>query len=68
VCAAPLPAGTRTEAKAHAAYVEICHEGKCVARHERCFSRQQKILDLEHYLDVLAKGMEFGGVSTRGRK
>jgi hypothetical protein len=52
---APLPAGARTEAKAHAAYVEIWHEGKCVARHERCFSRQQKILDLEHYLDVLAK-------------
>jgi Mu transposase-like protein len=52
---APLPAGTRTEVKAHAAYVEIWHEGKCVARHERCFSRQQKILDLEHYLDVLAK-------------
>jgi len=26
-----------------------------MARHERCFSRQQKILDLEHYLDVLAK-------------
>jgi hypothetical protein len=26
-----------------------------VARHERCFGRQQKVLDLEHYLDVLAK-------------
>jgi hypothetical protein len=35
--------------------VEIWHEGKCVARHERCFSRQQKVLNLEHYLDVLAK-------------
>jgi hypothetical protein len=52
---APLPTGARTEAKAKAACVEIWHEGKCVARHERCFSRQQKILDLEHYLDVLAK-------------
>ena len=27
----------------------------CVARHERCYSRQQQILDLEHYLDVLRK-------------
>ena len=25
----------------------------CVARHERCYRRQQQILDLEHYLDVL---------------
>ncbi len=51
----PLPAGTRVEAKAQAAYVEIWHAGKCVARHERCFGRQQKVLDLEHYLDVLLK-------------
>ena len=26
-----------------------------VACHERCYSRQQQILDLEHYLDVLRK-------------
>jgi transposase len=51
----PLTPGTRAEAKAYAAYVEIWREGRCVARHERCFSRQQKVLNLEHYLDVLAK-------------
>jgi hypothetical protein len=51
----PLPVGTRVEAKAHAAYIEIWHEGKCVARHERCFGRQQKRLQLEHYLDALSK-------------
>jgi transposase len=51
----PLAAGTAVEAKAYAAYVEIWHEGKCVARHERCFGRQQKVLELEHYLDVLVK-------------
>jgi hypothetical protein len=51
----PLPAGTHTQAKVQAAYVEIWHEGKCVARHERCFGRQQKVLNLEHYLDVLVK-------------
>jgi transposase len=52
---APLPPGTRVEAKAHAAYVEIWHDGRCVARHERCFGRQQKRLKLEHYLDALSK-------------
>jgi hypothetical protein len=52
---APLPVGTRAAAKVHAAYVEIWHEGKCVARHERCFGRRQKVLNLEHYLDVLVK-------------
>jgi hypothetical protein len=51
----PLAPGTKVEAKAFAAYVEIWREGRCVARHERCFSRQQKVLNLEHYLDVLAK-------------
>jgi transposase len=51
----PLAPGTKVEAKVYAAYVEIWREGRCVARHERCFSRQQKVLNLEHYLDVLAK-------------
>lgn len=52
---APLPPGTRVEAKTYAAYVEIWREGRRVARHERCYSRQQKVLNLEHYLDVLVK-------------
>jgi hypothetical protein len=49
----PLKAGTRVHAKAYASKVELWHDGQCVARHERCYSRQQQILDLEHYLDVL---------------
>jgi transposase len=52
---APLKAGTQVQAKVYSTYVEIWHEGRCVARHERCYSRQQQILDLEHYLDVLEK-------------
>lgn len=52
---APLPPGTVVEARVRADYVELWHEGACVARHERCYSRQQQILDLEHYLDVLRK-------------
>src|SRR5437879_5415273 len=52
---APLPVGTAVEMKVYSAYVEIWHQGKCVARHERCFERHQKVLELEHYLNVLSK-------------
>jgi len=39
----------------HSCYVEIWRQGECVARHERCFNRQQKVLNLEHYLEALTK-------------
>ena len=51
----PLPPGTKVEARVHADTVELWHGGKRVARHERSYSRQQKVLDLEHYLDVLRR-------------
>jgi len=51
----PLKAGSSVQVKLYSTYVEIWHEGQVVARHERCYSRQQQILDLEHYLDVLEK-------------
>src|SRR5208337_541793 len=51
----PLPVGTTVEAKVYSAYVEIWHAGRCVARHERCYGRHQKVLELDHYLDVLLK-------------
>ncbi len=51
----PVKAGTRVEARVYSAYVEIRHEGECVARHERGYGRQQQILDLEHYLEVLER-------------
>lgn len=51
----PVAVGTEVEAKIHAAYVELWHCGKLLARHERCFGRQQKILDLDHYLEVLER-------------
>jgi transposase len=50
---APLPAGTRVQVKVLPAQVEIWHQGQRVAGHERCYSRKQEILDLEHYLEVL---------------
>lgn len=52
---APLPVGTEVQAKVYPANVEIWHQGNCVARHERSFGRSEKVLDLEHYLEVLLK-------------
>lgn len=49
----PVPVGRVVQANVYAAEVEFWHEGKSIARHERCFGRQKKVLDLEHYLDVL---------------
>src|SRR5260370_37397965 len=33
--------------------IEFRHHGNRIASHERCYSRLQKIFDLERYLDVL---------------
>lgn len=49
----PLRSGSQTQAKITATTIEVWHAGRRVARHERCYGRQQEILDLEHYLDVL---------------
>jgi transposase len=49
----PVRAGTQVEARVYPAQVEVWHGGRCLARHARCYSRQQQVLDLEHYLDVL---------------
>jgi hypothetical protein len=51
----PLKPGTQVQAKVYANTVELWHDGQCVARHERCYSRQQQVLDLEHYLDILTR-------------
>jgi transposase len=51
----PAAVGSGVQAKVYAAYVELWQHGGLLARHERCFGRQQKVLDLEHYLDVLLK-------------
>ncbi len=51
----PLKSGTQVQAKVYASAVELWHDGRCVARHERCYGRQQQVLDLEHYLDVLSR-------------
>jgi hypothetical protein len=50
----PVKAGTPVQVRLGAAHVEIWHAGRRVAHHERCYGRYQELLDLEHYLDVLA--------------
>jgi hypothetical protein len=49
----PAKPGTVVEAKVSATVVEIWYGGRRIADHERCHGRQQQVLDLEHYLDVL---------------
>ncbi len=43
------------EVRLYPGYVEVRDEGRCIARHERSYGRQQQVLDLEHYLDVLER-------------
>src|SRR5271169_4146789 len=51
----PAKPGRTVEARLYPSYVEIRDEGRCIARHERCYGRCQQVLDLEHYLDVLER-------------
>jgi transposase len=52
---APVKAGTAVQVKVQPAAIEVWQAGVCVARHERCYERGQQILNLEHYLEVLAR-------------
>ena len=49
----PLKPGSVIEARVYSSVVEFRQDGVRVAQHERSYGRSQKILDLEHYLDVL---------------
>ena len=51
----PLWPGMRLTARVWPSFIQIEHDGKCVARHPRHYGRGHQILDLEHYLDVLEK-------------
>jgi transposase len=52
---APVTAGQKVRVTVRPALVEIWQEGRCVARHERCYERGRQVLNLEHYLDVLER-------------
>jgi hypothetical protein len=47
-----LRPGAKVEARVNADSVELWHGGLRIARHERRYSRQQKVFDLEHYLEL----------------
>ena len=49
----PVKPGLTVQVKAYASAVEVWYQGTQIARHERCYSHKQQVLDLEHYLDVL---------------
>jgi hypothetical protein len=51
----PLKPGSIVEARVYSSTVEFRHHGSQIASHERCYSRLQKIFDLEHYLEVLER-------------
>lgn len=52
---APMWPGMRATARVRPSLVEIEHDGKFVARHQRSYGHGLQILDLEHYLDVLER-------------
>src|SRR6201987_25374 len=51
----PAAPGRTVEVRLYPSQVEVRDEGRCIARHERCYERHQQVLDLEHYLDVLER-------------
>ena len=51
----PAEVGKTVEVRLYPSYVEVRDEGRCIARHERCYERNQQVLELEHYLDVLER-------------
>ena len=50
----PVWPGTKVKVRVLAQEVEVVGSDGLVARHERCYGHNQQILNLEHYLDVLA--------------
>jgi transposase len=51
----PAAPSRTVEVWLYPSYVEVRDEGRPIARHERCYQRNQQVLDLEHYLDVLER-------------
>src|SRR5438128_2375330 len=51
----PLRAGAKARVNVLPAWLEVWHEGRCVARHERNYGRGRQVFNLEHYLDVLER-------------
>ena len=64
----PVKPDKTVEVRLYPSYVEVREEGRCIARHERSYGRQQQVLDLEHYLRRAgAKAGRAGRIQTAGR-
>lgn len=61
----PAKPGRTVEVRVYPSYVEIRDEGRCIVRHERCYGRQQQVLDLEHYSTCWSESR--GHLSDRSR-
>lgn len=48
-------AGKEVEIRVYAWRVKVCHEGKVISEHARCFDKKRLILDPFHYLPVLER-------------
>src|ERR1700674_4603014 len=44
----PAAPGRTVEVRLGPSHLELRDEGRCLARHERCYGRQQQILELAH--------------------
>ena len=51
----PAKPGKTVEVRLYPSYLEVRDEGHRIAGHERCYERNQQVLELEHYLDVLER-------------
>lgn len=51
----PLPARSRPEVRILPVRIEVWHEGRIVAHHDRSYERGRQVLNLEHYLDILGR-------------
>jgi transposase len=51
----PLRVASQVRVRVLPSTVEVIHQGQLVACHRRCYEGHRQILDLEHYLDVLAR-------------
>lgn len=51
----PVWPGLRVTARVWPSTVEIEHDGRSVASHQRSYGHGEQVLNLEHYLDVLEK-------------
>ena len=49
----PLRPGTQAKIVVSAVRAEVWQDNRRVAVHDRCYQRNQRILELDHYLDVL---------------